>query len=542
MSRIRPANIRQTSKTLNYGLIATSPYYYGSQLKKTLALQVAIKSLGDTLFFPTGPVKRNKLQTLQPTVLPVFSQLRFQKLVRLQLAKSPHWFVSKTLFCAHLISNGPTADFFDGLKPLIDSTSNGSNGTDELENIKSIKQVLNQVDPRKQITHRFVHTIKLILQGVGGPVGTDTCLPVNVLQQNFNHPNIVMKKTMHEKQREPADGFLGYKEQLKKNTFVLAPRASIAYEKLLDLKNNKKLRNKKRSLRNKKLSNKKLPIAIHKLEKVEKNKPQWDLKPQWDDFLMLLKPNKKDEHFVFSNTSMFEEPTALCFAIAQTLTKKIYDFASNSLKALPGKSLQKPKSLKENRKNTVFYDYKFLEELLQPFGQRQANEDNSVYQWALQPFVHASHLNLKKTVQKDPWEIVWGSVNDDSVEENLMGLKVIKQLRPKGKDISQVESYSQSSLTPKFAAICRFNRPMKLHLFGFLLGRYPLTIGQKMLKNSQTLGLKKMTLQQADHFESNAVKQSFGVARLKTAIIFPFDFELQNHEKKTLRPTFSIRL
>ena len=114
MSRLRPANLRQTSKTLNYGATGTSNYYYSLQLKQQLALKKALLSVGKSLVFPSATLKKGRRNVLQPAVLPLNIQLRAQKYLTLQTTNSK-WFFNKTLCLASIWLDLNKSKFFETL-------------------------------------------------------------------------------------------------------------------------------------------------------------------------------------------------------------------------------------------------------------------------------------------------------------------------------------------------------------------------------------------------------------------------------------------
>lgn len=115
MSRLRPANLRQTSSTLNFYSDGLSNYYYNNQLKQNLANSHVIKLIGQTLLFPVAPVikRHNKLPLLQPANLPISLQLRARKAQTFILAHSRRWFVNKTRDFVSALMTSALPKFFE---------------------------------------------------------------------------------------------------------------------------------------------------------------------------------------------------------------------------------------------------------------------------------------------------------------------------------------------------------------------------------------------------------------------------------------------
>ena len=118
MTRLRPANIRQTSGTLSDAYDGISNYYYGHNLKQNLANANALKLLGQKLVYPKTGLKRAKLHTLQPASLPMCIQLRAQKTRSLILAHSRHWVLNKAHEFASVHTSPKISKAFETLAGL----------------------------------------------------------------------------------------------------------------------------------------------------------------------------------------------------------------------------------------------------------------------------------------------------------------------------------------------------------------------------------------------------------------------------------------
>jgi hypothetical protein len=442
MSRIIPVNLRQTSKSLNYDVIGGSSYYYGVQLKKILAIDKSIESLGRTLFFPTGPTKKKQLQTLQPMVLPVFSQLRFDKFMALQLANSRVWFLNRRLTRGSVIFNVKKSNFFNTL---------------------------------------------------------------NCLNSPF------------------APSLPSYEG---------SDRKGLLTDALIE-------------------TTKKCYFSGQELEETK-----------------LVELNPKDK-------SALERPEMLSLAIGMVMsTKKTYDYQNKkklgSLKSVINLSLRKPKSFivsgstRSRERESVFYDFQFLQEVFDAFKPSlplvTEKKDKGQDSFNMTHLVHASGLTFKKTMIRDPLScapvLLTGKkevlrVENENEKEGIESLDIkkkeyIRASKP-AQSISEVEQCMTCCLKPKFASLWRFNRPIKLYLFGFLIGRYPADISQNSFPlkegNEEEKKWKKSSLQQEDWLDGYALKQSVGVSRLKSAVIFGLEISKNQSSSqiKTLRPSLSMR-
>lgn len=468
MTRLRPANIRQTSGTLCYAYDGISNYYYSDQLKKNLANANALTALGRKLVLPTTPLKRGKLHTLQPASLPMSIQLRTQKTMQLILAHSRNWLLNKTRLFASVLMPPKTSKIFEKMAGLRSKVTDKHVVLEHamfavvknFENLSIASNARHVHMRRKQtLTKLYKQHLKKFY------LGKQAC----GIQKDYHLNKIA---GFHHKQKK-------VKQQFLWNFYCLNEISK--HNQLLNsgdylLNFNTKLSVLKRSL----ASQNKPYVNFCNRNKVDYIMAYNKIKP-------LLHPTES-----LSTKSYFKghpKQKVMNFAFAY-LGAKAYD---NKSKCLIGPKLatlhvEKSSYRHSRKKQAHYYDFQFL---------KQLNKNAQFKFDFVSPLSKLSFTTTKKKA-KDPWLMFSSSTlpylvsqqkqspikqkyNDLVDPENAVfkTRDVPQMYHPYNSiDISKAEQKAVNTVDPRFTALGRFNRPLKLGLFAYIVGKFPRAIEQ----------------------------------------------------------------
>jgi len=543
--------MRQTSGTLCYDYDGISNYYYSDQLKQNLANANALKSLGRKLILPTTPLKRGKLHTLQPASLPISIQLRTQKTMQLILAHSRHWLLNKAYQFASVHMPPKTPKVFEMMA-----------GT-------SLKI------PNKHLV--LEHALFAVAKNFE---------KLSNITSNTKHVHMRRKQTLTKLYQQHLKGL--YKQHawdIKKEKGLnkhcheqkqLKQTLDWRFKHQNDvLKTNQKLNISTNPL-NLNISSKSI-ILMHKTC----HKP----------YVSFCNVTRIPCLMVYKNTNHLLHPMKLfgpkCyfndhpkqkvmrFALAY-LGTKTYDNATKRLigPRLATMHVEKSINRQSRKKQGHYYDFQFLNQL----------KKNTQLKFGFVSPLSKLSVTLNKQKAKDPMFMLSTSTpfylanqqKQSSIKQQHRTLvdpenavfktrDVPQRYHPDHSvDISQAEQKAINTVDPRFATLGRFNRPLKLGLFAFIAGKFPMGVEQGYsLGKGKTKGqahrkanrkpyktainanvnctLQKLTPLSYSLHHKDALK--VGLTRLNTALRFELTLNLkQTDTPARLRSTLSVRL
>lgn len=464
MTRLRPANIRQTSGTLSYAYDGISNYYYSNQLKQNLANANALKALGRKLVCPIMDLKPGKLHTLQPASLPISIQLRTQKTMQLILAHSCHWILNKAHQFASVHMCPKTSKVFEIMAGLNFKVPAEHYVLEDalfavaknFENLCNIAPKAKHVNMRKKqgLTKLYKQYLKGFYSAKSQQVFTNKpkLFSLNRQPQLLNH-----KKTQSKRCLTKTFEILNHNILISKhNMQVIHSEDNLCLSSGVNLVHHRS--------------------KAHCLLAYKKTKP-------------LLHPNELLVSKCHFNNHPKQKFMNLAFSYLGTKTyhNKSKRFIGPRLAAMHGELHSYGKIRK---KQAHYYDFQFLKQLkknaplkfdfVSPLSKlsvamnKQKVKDPWVILSTSTPFYQANRQ--KQSSIKSRVDVFMDSKNEYAVFKTR---DVPKLYHPNHSvHISQAEQKAVDTINPRFVTLGRFNRPLKLGLFAFIEGKFPRGISQ----------------------------------------------------------------